>query len=199
MWLWKVLQQAIGLFTEGGLNVGNLAKQFFGIFLQVRTTSYGIGVWFIPCIFCAFVILFFIIKISKNNSVYTMLLSSMCLIIGYLYAKFVNIKLPWGIDAALVAVFFMALGIVFKNTKGTDLLVNLTKKSALLILAASLVLNALFTYLNWRILKRTVGMWSNNYGNLVYFILAALFGIVIILCFSKIVCITVFCKKFANN
>ncbi len=111
-----------------------------------------------------------------------------------MYAKLVNIKLPWGIDAALIAVFFMALGVVFKNIKAAELLVNLTKKSALLILAASLVLNVLFTYLNWRILKRTVGMWSNNYGNLAYFILAALFGIVIILCLSKIICIESICQ-----
>ena len=54
-WSWTVINQTV--LSRETLDIGYLCKQFVGIFLQIRTTSFGPGAWFIPCIFCAFILL----------------------------------------------------------------------------------------------------------------------------------------------
>lgn len=177
--LWKIAQQGINFLSGDGFNWVYIIKQFFGIFLQIRTTDYGIGVWFVPCIFCAFILLFVICKLSRGNNVIAFLISAISLVAGYLYATFVDIKLPWGLDASFVAVFFMTLGMIVKKQNIIE------KLKSNIYIAISLVLSILFAYLNYTVLGRTVGMWSNNYGNLIYFILGALSGIIFIVCLTQ--------------
>lgn len=109
-WIWNFLICVVYLLKDGTeIDFMYQLKQFLGIFLQIRTTSYGIGVWFIPCIFVTFLLLWLILKVAK--SVYfRVLLAISCLLIGYLYCTYVDIKLPWGIDAAFIAVFFVSMG-----------------------------------------------------------------------------------------
>lgn len=87
-----------------------LVKYFIGIFIQIRRTPYGIGVWFIPCIFIAFILLNRIMWLEKHYKIHPAVSAVFCLLLGYIYAQTINIPLPWGIDAAFVAVFFMYLG-----------------------------------------------------------------------------------------
>ena len=49
------------------------------------------------------------------------------------------------------------------------------------------VITCIFAYLNYLVLGRTVGMWSNNYGNLLYFLGGAVSGIASTVCLSKCV------------
>ncbi len=49
------------------------------------------------------------------------------------------------------------------------------------------VTTCVFAYLNYLVLGRTVGMWSNNYGNLLYFLGGAVSGIISTVCLSKCV------------
>lgn len=182
-WFWRLGWELI-YFIKGGtaFDIGYLIKQAIGIAVQIRTTSYGIGVWFIPCIFVVFVILYVIMRISKEKRRNAMILATSCLVVGYFYCEYVDIKLPWAIDAALVAVFFMTIGCVFQT--GWKKALNSNKKYIVCVIAFAV--NIMCTYLNWRILGRTVGMWSNNYGNLIYFLGGAISGIVFAMCISNI-------------
>lgn len=45
--------------------------------------------------------------------------------------------------------------------------------------------NTLFTGLNYKVLHRAVGMWSNNYGNCILFVLASVSGIGFIILLSN--------------
>lgn len=49
------------------------------------------------------------IKIYKKSKCKKLFFDSIILIMGYLYSKFINIPLPWGIDVALIATFYMML------------------------------------------------------------------------------------------
>lgn len=109
--------------------------------------------------------------------------SILCLVSGYLYCTFIDVKLPWGIDAAFVAVFFMYWGCVLRS-----LIRSVEKKSVWLFAGVvSLLLNIVFCYLNYTVLGRSVGMWSNNYGNFLYFLIAAAFGILFIISVTHLV------------
>ena len=156
------------------INCKYLVKLAMGVIIQIRTTDFGIGVWFIPCIFVAFLLLNGIKKISGKSTLRAGLLSILCLIIGYLYCTYIDIKLPWGIDAAFVAVGFMAVGNLFRANLMCDF--HDTRMLGL-TMVISLIVNVIFVYLNHELLHRTVGMWSNNYGNLIFFLLESLSGI----------------------
>lgn len=93
-WLWTVAKQVV--LAREALDIGYLCKQFVGIFLQIRTTSFGPGVWFIPCIFCAYILLFLICTFASGSRVRLSISALTCLLIGYYYCTFINLKLPWG-------------------------------------------------------------------------------------------------------
>lgn len=184
LWLWDVACNVFRVFGRSG-NINDCFKSFLGIFLQIRTTDYSIGVWFIPCIFVTFILLFLITKLSKNRKVVYFILSVLAFIIGVLYCTKVNKPLPWGIDAAFVAVFFMAIGNMLRTYLVGDES-RASKPKLFMILFINLVLTILFAYLNFTVQGRTVGMWSNSYGNILFFLLGALSGILTIVSFSKI-------------
>lgn len=92
---------------------------------------------------------------------------------GYLYCNFIDQKLPWGLDAAVVAAAFVILGYLIKKLCWEKLH---TSKAFSMFGFVSLIINIPFTILNYKVLSRTVGMWSNAYGNILYFLIAALSG-----------------------
>lgn len=66
-WLWDAAWNVLYLIKDGTeLPVNTMVKNAIGIFVQIRTTAYGPGVWFIPCIFVAFILLHFVIKLSLS-------------------------------------------------------------------------------------------------------------------------------------
>lgn len=114
--IWDLAWDVIYFFKDDvRFPINETVKHIIGIFLQIRTTAFGPGVWFIPCIFVAFILLRFIVwtsttKNNKGGKFRAILLACLSLIVGCIYCEYVDIKLPWGIDAAFVAVFFMTLG-----------------------------------------------------------------------------------------
>ena len=127
-WLWTVAKQVV--LAREALDIGYLCKQFVGIFLQIRTTSFGPGVWFIPCIFCAYILLFLICTFASGSRVRLSISALTCLLIGY-YCTFINLKLPWGWDAAFVAVFFILFvsGVTNPKVSGVHDQIQPEKKS----------------------------------------------------------------------
>ncbi len=116
MWLWKFFMQLYTLLRTGNqISLGYLFRQGIGIFINIRESAFGPGVWFVTCIFIAFLMLYAIMKLSKGKKAVALIIATAFFIAGYLYCEFIDIKLPWAIDAATVAVFFMAVGCVFRD------------------------------------------------------------------------------------
>ncbi len=182
LWLWDIVKQ---ILAGGGTSLSRIAKLFIGIFLQIRGSSFGPGAWFIPCIFCCYLIVYAIMNIAKERKWLAVGIDIACLVMGYCYCEFVDVKLPWGVDAAVVAASFMLLGAVLKNKLMND---NFGQTRGLVVVGVtSLGVNIVFAYLNYTVLGRTVGMWSNNYGNLFYFAGGAVSGIGFIICIARLI------------
>ena len=184
-WVWNLLLGLLSLFKDGTVvNWKYQIKQLVGIFVQIRATDYGIGVWFIPCIFMAFIFLWCIQKLSKISKWGGIILTIVFLIFGYLYCTYINLKLPWGVDAAFIAVFFMEIGVI-----GQKYLCKKfgSYKKLIIIGICAFIVNLTFCIANYKIMDHTVGMWSNNYGNLLYFLAESFAGIVFIISLSNIV------------
>ena len=200
-WFYRLGVEIWEHFRKGmAIDWGWLMNKALGILLQVRGSEFGIGVWFLPCIFVAFIILFAIRRISGEKKEVAVFLGSICLIVGFLYSTRIGKELPWSLDAALVAVFFMTIGNIFSE-KLLDLerhhCVCLNRKTILIALIA-IVGSLLFSWCNYDILDRAVGMWSNNYGDFLYFILGVMGGIAITVIFCN-VCHISFLKQIGEN
>lgn len=181
----------IQTYVRGQLSdVKLLIKSILGIVIQIRNSDYYGGIWFLPCIFIAFILLNLIIKISKGKKHISCAIGAACMLAEYLYSKYIDIKLPWGADAAFAAVFFMILGYELK-----DILYKLKQgRTTLLFGIVALLINIAFTYLNNRILSVGIDMSCNRYGNLIYFVVAALSGIAFIIAVSSCIHIEIIRK-----
>lgn len=166
--LWKLVCVPI----QGGV-ITDVFKAAVGILIQVRTTAYGPGAWFLPALFLAEIIVYLIINVFKNKTVPLAISAAVLMSGGYLYCNFIDKKLPWGLDAAVVASAFVILGYLVKKHFWEKLQ---TSKIFSWFGFVFLIINIPFAYLNYKILSRTIGMWSNAYGNILYFLVAALSG-----------------------
>lgn len=155
----------------------NLIKEFIGIFIQIRTTQYDAGLWFIPCIFISEILLLLILKISKDKTKVYLPLALLTLVSGYLYCTIIDVKLPWGIDAALIAVSFMVLGYALKDKT------RYMNKLYILFLIPNIIIG----YLNVRRCGVIIDMWSNKYGSLLLFATSALCGIIFTVVISQMI------------
>ncbi len=174
--LFQLCIQIIKFHTNSNFNWKFILKQLLGIFIQLRGTEYGPGLWFIPCIFITLILYFLIEKYFKTKT--SIFICIICLILGLLYSSYISVKLPWGCDAALVAVFFLACGHFFvMEQKKYNIKYNSFYISLCII---TLILTIIFSQINLKYSGEIVGMYKGHYGNYIYFILGSISGIIFI-------------------
>lgn len=149
-----------------------LTDEIFNFFYIGERVVWNDPLWYLVCLFFIEVIFYWIAQI-KNNKVYlfTLLLSSL---IGY-WLSYENITLPFGISIALVGITFYGIGYFVSN-------INL-RKINIVTLGICLPISILIPiYLN-----KAVSVYFMQYGNLIYFFVAALASIFLYIEFSKMI------------
>ena len=150
-------------------------KAFCWILYGNRTTlifaDTNSSLWFLPCLFLANIIVKIMIMLLKNNTSKLLIVSMFFMGIGFLLNN-IDIKygIPFELDNALIAVFFIIVGYFVKNNN------KLFKKiinswSCFIFLG----LNIIFAFLN-KIETGYVLMADGIYGNFIFFVLGALLG-----------------------
>ncbi|WP_187355461.1 acyltransferase family protein [Paenibacillus tengchongensis] len=144
-------------------------KPFIGIFYGNGFDPWMIfnaPLWFLPCLFTVEIIFSCVLLLSRKNAYISMYLVLFCLL-GFLDQLYMPFRLPWGFDAALVAVVFYGAGFLLK-----DILAMLNLRTQLLVFV-SCVLVSYITNIN-------MGMNDINwmiYSNYFLFVLSAFAGI----------------------
>lgn len=155
------------LIVHNGENtVTLLLKRFIGIFLCWKTTDYYNGVWFLPCVFIAYLISYWIIRKSKNN-IQILLFSIISIVLGILL-DVINISLPLCIDTALISVFFICIAYV-SNT-----IIGKTKWLCVVLYIPMIIIASI----NYNMSGKRIEMYTNDYGNYLFFIIASFCGII---------------------
>ncbi|MEM5777161.1 MAG: acyltransferase family protein [Candidatus Aenigmatarchaeota archaeon] len=122
--------------------------------------------WFFICLFMTQILLFLILKFSKEKK-HTILMLCLFTLIGYIDAKYLKFRLPWGIDVAITAVVFSGLGYLLKGH------LNIFKRFYHpLLLTVVLLINFLISYFNGKI-----DMNYNKFNNIFLFYIGAFLGI----------------------
>lgn len=178
-YLFFLLAQSI-LFQK---NV-NLAQSFLAFFLSIRETKYYLGLWFLPVLFLSEVIVYLIILLKKQLQC---LMIALIVTIAFVYAAAVKRPLPWALDAAPIAAFFIWIGYRYKNVIDVEHPLKVVPTvSRYIICAGMLALNVFFCYCNTAVLGKNVDMYKMRYGNPALYMAAAIAGIGFVICLCQI-------------
>ena len=165
-----------------------LLKEFLGLFINLRATDYGLGVWFLTCIFVTYILGYITLKCYKrcNYKKYIIVIFMITYgVLGFLYAKFIHIVLPWALDASFIAILFFLVAYCFKER----LLVLSYKKIYIYIIPILICLNIILSIFNIR-----PDMYEMSYGNIVLFLINACIGIIYTILISLMIH-----SKFLSN
>lgn len=162
---WLFLGRNFGKSSTLDLSPWN---NFLGIFYAQGGQQYmdwGIPLWFLPCIFMVFVIYGWLWRIMSARFMDSAIL--FLGLLGLLWAKFVDISLPWSIDIAMVALIFYRLGHLLRTP-----LAALSIKNTITILAIMLGIHLIAFYFN----PEKIDMYRSIYGNPMLFLLSGAAG-----------------------
>lgn len=179
-----------------GINHGvwdvDYSNLIVGFFMAKNIGNYMIAnppLWYLPCLFVAFLIYYFVSHNSNNIS-----LSVFVFILLFFAGVNIPFFLPWSLDTAMVASCFIAIGYHYKKSHLFHLFpISKTRPSVdsqsipstpsflkfillLIIIAGNVV----------ALLNTNVEMGSNRYGNITFFFLSSISGITIFVMLSKL-------------
>ena len=148
------------LLNLGGLLYGNA---------KTGNLRYNTALWFLPCLFCTYLIYYLLRKILKKHHAVILTIS---IIASIVIEHIDNVMLPFGIETSLIMLFFFELGYIFFHNR--DILRRMFKTKPVNYICAVLfiITGAVFSAVNGRV-RYSVGV----YTNLVLFYLASIMGI----------------------
>ncbi|WP_309244114.1 acyltransferase family protein [Paenibacillus sp. GbtcB18] len=151
-------------------------------FLYGNGTSLGImnmSLWFLPCLFLAHVILYFLLKYSKDKSFYLLYIWILLSVIGAITSKLYPGEVPWSALASINAASIMLLGYMFRNF-GKTMVDFFHLDKPFVAYSAAIVGFTLF------LLNGRPGMASNYYGqNYIGFYAAVIASLIFYMYLSK--------------
>lgn len=164
--LWYILC----LFTGQNLQ---LVSPLVSIALCINTSSY-IGLcgrlWFLPCMFISSII-FFLCKRFIKSKEGLFCAAGLCLIVSYITTNVLPFRLPFTIDTAFMATFFLFVG--YLGRKSLDYLLD---NGHILIDIILCLLMFLILYSTYRTDQAKMWMFINVYGDYIYSVLGAVGG-----------------------
>lgn len=88
-------------------------RLFFYIGPEIRVYS----LWYLPSLFCAEMIVYGIILLSRDNLKVGFLLNLIVLALSLVYNHYVHVFLPWSMDTAFIGSFYLYLGYLLVHRK----------------------------------------------------------------------------------
>lgn len=181
-------------------NTGNIPPDFvkyaldtpLNMFINFLVQRGYWTVWFLACLFVAEVLFYFILKAGKNKLLISVAISSVICIGGFVYYRLGGVVLPWNIDIALIAQFFICMGYIFSNSglleKFRGYITETSsffKRTALSLLF--LAVNVLTGLVSFRLSGGSLNMSIGAYGIEPLAVISALSGILFIVTVSSMI------------
>lgn len=174
------------LFTFNKGSHGSFKTDVIDFFVQIR--GYNDGLWFIACLFTASIFFFPLAKYIRNSKV--LILVSM-----FLFAanRFLDLPpIPWHLQFVGYAMFYMSLGIYYKENE--DKLAWLNHRISMI---AATLLYLLGVTLYWVVTNGAISFGSTKF--IIDGWVITVFGIVVCVSFSKKLCNVRFLQFIGAN
>lgn len=114
--------------------------------ISLGSSSIYSNFWFLPCIFVSYIISYFIVKYVKKDWL-KLLISVILAASAIVYGKFIHVSLPFCLEDALLAQFFMLLGYFAKYDNITKILKS--KLSLAISICVSFLISFIVINLNY--------------------------------------------------
>ena len=154
-----------------GLSVGRKVSflSIIGrIIINIRGSKYDPIFWFLPALFLAEIILYFVLKLVNNmrkEIIWLVLIG----FVSVVFMIFINKAWPWSLDILPISLLFLTYGFILNKYLFESL-----KTSKGIIKSGFLLIGLLVGIINKIISKKDVDIFSNQYGNPLLMILAAI-------------------------
>ncbi|MGN0452385.1 MAG: acyltransferase family protein [Ruminococcus sp.] len=180
IWLFYVI---VNIFVDPEESLyGSNLSMLINFFIQEHFWT----VWFLACLFLTEMIYFILVKCLRNNILFLSVASVIICSFGLIRYRLGYGGLPWNLDVALVAQFFLHFGYILKNSDrlksfvlGNSRLPYIIKSLA--FLAINLLAGILCIKLSHESLDMSVGL----YGNELLTIISALSGTLFVVILSE--------------
>ena len=162
------------LFSKTVLNFTYFMDKFIELIIQRRVFA----LWFVGALFCSDLLFYFVLKVSKQKLLFTIITSLIFLGIAIIFNIVYPKSLPWNFDVSLFGVFFVSLGYIFRR-KELENVYNFCIKNRLynlLIGSLSLTVGLLLEYINYKYFNLHLEMWGLQYQKYYLVIPSAVFG-----------------------
>lgn len=149
-----------------------------GTILAIRGGHYMVhngALWFICALFVAEVAFYFLHKLTKHSRALFVMSLIGLVVIGTLYATFIDIPLPWSIDTVPLLIVFLGLGYFISELYPIWQRLKRRRFVMPTVLLSAFILNIAF----WLVNKTTLGrvdMFYGTYGSIPLYISAAFCG-----------------------
>jgi fucose 4-O-acetylase-like acetyltransferase len=165
----------------------NLTNYFAGALLAIPTKEFlgfNFPIWYLPSLFCAEILFYQIREIFKKYCFITVVL---LLGLGILLKEMNCVRLPYGIDVSLFAIFFIQIGQWLKDKNRIEKYICIPSLSLKLIL--SIVFFCLTLYITWTNVGSdrdlVPSMAKRIFNNYFLYFTGAIFGSLFILYLSN--------------
>jgi len=176
--------------TIPGWRPSSFGRVISDVFYNVNPESLHVGqIWFLFCLAVVEVMFLLFLKLKIKNKYIIAVCIGLFAIIASLISKYNigiwvlgnHMRLPWKIDTAFMGLFFFSAGYYSKLLKLFSKIFSRSTYKNLVFAAISFIINL---YIGIH-LNSAVNLAANSYGNLIYFVVAAISGIIFIIYLSK--------------
>lgn len=166
-----------------------LIGMFYGIGVN-DWSIHNVPLWFLPCLFLTHAVFFWIARSGSKPLMFFLIFISS--ISGHLILQYLNFRLPWGLEIALVATAFYGTGFLLQD-------IRLINKKPGLRYVLPLVIVCIVMQLIVVQHNDYVDMNSGMFGNIFLFYVGAAFGIFLCVLIAKTLPYLKFISEIGKN
>ena len=157
----------------------NVLQMLLGSVVQIRGTDYAGVAWFLTWMFTAQIIMQCILKISHKEK-WRNIICLLCFILGTIFTNILKYKLPWNIDAALVSILFLRIGMIYKRKQD-----SIASKQRPIYMASMALIYIISLGLNVYVFSGNyIDIYDGRIGNPILYVVAAVAGSSIVICLA---------------
>ena len=167
----------LGTFVAGKFDLaintslgGNLWELIFAC-PKGNRMKFNMPLWFLPCLFVTKLLYYVLYKLCKGSQIAVLLSSFACAILGFIYVRYIGIRLPFNISVALKMLAFFSLGRCFFLTLPLLEKVQFTRLKTLLSGTTILLITGIIATLSPK-----VNYSGDTFPNIVSFLATATLG-----------------------
>jgi fucose 4-O-acetylase-like acetyltransferase len=177
----------------------DIFKYIWGIFGAVPSKAYlgfNFPIWFLPALFSS-EITFYLYQ--KYFCKYSWIIVICSVLTGALFKQILPFRLPWGIDVAFFAVFFIQLGYCLKKKNMNDtFFAGISLWGKIAIILTSTALTILFSNINATGDSKVL-VYALQFNNYFLFLVAACTGIICVFVLSSCIPSFRFLRFYGRN